>query len=476
MEVGTGKKVLPYILLVIFVAVFGYGLGAATVFVTNGAKANNVSANAPVDLATPTGGAQAPAGGNSTVTPPTNIDDQMKPFWNTFQAVESEFYGRPIDRQKMIYGATKGMMEALGDDYSAFLSPTEANFANSKLKGEEYAGVGAYVEKRNGVPIVAAPIPNTPAAKAGLRSKDIILAVDGRDVTKMEIDEVANLIRGPEGSTVRITLQRGDQPPFDVELVRTKIVVPVVTTEYVNDDSIAHIAVSVFGETTTKELDKALAEAAGKKVKGIILDLRDNRGGYVYSAEEMLGRFLPAGSTAFVQSLKSDHSDDRPQSVIVNGPQYLDIPLTVLVNGGSASASEIVSGALQDYGRAKLVGEQTFGKGSEQNIHDWGDGSQARITIAHWLTPKKRDINPVPTPTANPSASPSPLPTFTPTAVATVPSAAATATAGAAPLVPARTDRGLAPDYVVIRTEKDYQDDKDPQLDKAIEVINNGGK
>jgi len=160
--------------------------------------------------------------------------------------------------------------------------------------------------------------------------------------------------------------------------------------------------------------------------------------------------------------------------VIGGGAEAFDIPLVVLVNGGTASASELVSGALQDYGRAKLIGEQTFGKGSEQRVHEWADGSSARITFAHWLTPKKRDINPKPQVTVDANGTPLPLPTFTPLPSITVVPAAATATAEARPLVPTLKDRGLAPDIEVIRTEKDYTEDKDPQLDRAVEFLKSG--
>jgi len=204
--------------------------------------------------------------------------------------------------------------------------------------------------------------------------------------------------------------------------------------------------------------------------------VRNNGGGWVTAAQEMLGRFLPADKVAFYESHKQDHSEDIPQMVISNGPKALDIPLVVLVNGGTASASELVSGALQDYGRAKLIGEQTFGKGSEQHVHNWEDGSSARITFAHWLTPKKRDINPKPTPTVQPNGSPLPLPTFTPTPQATMTGPQATATAESQPLVPSLTDRGLTPDIVIVRTEKDYTEDKDPQLDRATEYLKSGGK
>jgi len=383
MENGNGKRILPYILLVIIVGFMAYGLGAATIYVTTQAKtpSTNTAASAPHSTGTQEPGSATPnnqAGSNQPqqqLNPPTvpqDLNEQFKPFWSTFQAVDEEFYGRPVDHQQMIYGAAKGLMESLGDDYSSFLTPQENKVVQSQMEGN-FEGVGMYFEKRNDLPTVVSPIPNTPAERAGLRAKDLILAVDGRDITRMSTDQIATLIRGPAGTKVRLTIKRDDQPPFDVELVRAKIDVPAVTLKWL-DGNIAHIEVNIFGDKTTSELDKALQEALDKKATGIVLDLRNNGGGWVVAAQEMLGRFLPADKVAFYESHKSDHSDDRPQQVIANGPKALDMPLVVLVNGGTASASELVSGALQDYNRAKLVGEQSFGKGSEQRVHTWEIG------------------------------------------------------------------------------------------------------
>jgi carboxyl-terminal processing protease len=443
-----------FMALIVIVALVAYGLGLGTMYLVGSRPTVAGSANNP-----------------STPSVPGDVNGNFESFWETFRLANSEFYGRPADNQKMIYGAAKGMVESLGDPYTSFLTPQEAENVASSLRGD-FNGIGITFELRDGLPTVLAPIPDTPAERAGVRSKDIFIAVDGRDVTKMDSDQIVSLVRGPAGTKVRITFVRAGKPPFDVEITRAKIVVPSVTLKML-DGNIAHITVSVFGDKTTEEFDKALNEAQANKAAGIVLDLRNNGGGWVMAAVQMLGRFLPQGTVAFYESHKADGSEDIPQEVRADGPKFYDIPLVVLVNGGSASASEIVSGALQDHGRAKLIGEQTFGKGSEQNVHTFDDGSSARITFAHWLTPKKKDINPRPTPTVGPGT-PLPLPTFTPVPSVTVEPAAATATAEARPLSPVFTDRGLTPDIEVLRTEKDFNEEKDPQLDRAVEYLKTG--
>ncbi len=469
MEKGSGSKTLLYILLLLVVAFVAYGAGFVTPYATGQAKLGTTSTPA-------TGSTQQP--GQSGVQEPTlpanagDIDKQFASFWKTFQAANSEFYYTPVDQQKMIYGAAKGMVASLGDDFSTFLTPDENTVVKSSFEGN-FEGVGMWIEERNNLPTVVAPIPNTPAERAGVRPKDTILAVDGRDVTKMTTDQVASLVRGKAGTVVRIRfLHLGDTAPYEVELTREHIDVPAVT--YKKQGDYAWLQVSVFNEKTTQQLDAALAQAKTDGAKGVILDLRNNGGGLVTAALEMLGRFLPDNTVGFYESHKADHSDDQAQMVISSGPKFTDIPLVVLINGGSASASELTSGALQDYKRAVLIGEQSFGKGSEQHVYDWDDGSEARITFAHWLTPNKRDVNPKRTPTPGPNDTPLPQPTFTPTPVATLGPADVTATAEAQPLVTSQPDRGLTPDIEVVRTVQDYQSDKDPQLDRAVQYLQTG--
>ncbi len=483
MDNSNRKRTTPMIVMFLLVALVAYGLGAGTMFVAGqpGAAKLPVAAQSTSEPDGSERGNTAQAtpglggGVSAQATPVLPTGAQWGSFLDTYNAVNDEFYYRPLDKQAEVYGAAKGLIQSLGDDYTSFQTPQEAQGEQSIMQGN-FEGVGIYIGQRNDLPTVIAPISNTPAERAGIRARDIIVGVDGRDVTKFTIDRIANIVRGPAGTKVTLTIVRGNAPAFDVTLTRARIEVPSVTFKMV--DGVAHIEVSIFNDKTTPELDAALQKALDQNAQGIVLDLRNNGGGYVVAALEMLGRFLPAGSVAFYESHKSDHSDDRPQMVIANAPSSLDveairkIPLAVLINGGSASASELTSGALQDYGRATLIGEQSFGKGSEQHVRQWPDGSSAHITFAHWLTPlKKRDVNPQPTPVLSVGGTPPPLPTFTPTPQQTLAPAQVTATAESRPLYPVQTDRGLTPDIVVVRTEKDYLTDKDPQLNRAVEFI-----
>lgn len=392
-----------------------------------------------------------------------------------YQLVNERSYFRPVDPKTLWYGAAAGMASKVGDDYTMFLPPVETEAVAAELQGN-FEGVGIYVEMRDNFLTVVNPIPNTPAERAGLRARDVIALVDGRDISGIPLNQVIYLIRGPEGTKVRLTIVRDGQAPFDVELTRAKIDVPACTTT-MRDDGIALIACSVFGDKTTDNLDAGLKQAIAANAKGVILDLRNNGGGYVDAAEEMIGRFIPASKgPAFYEAHFAGDPNPTPNNIKepgLGGPKWQDGQLVVLVNGGTASASEIVSGAIQDYARAKLIGEQTFGKGSEQSVSTLADQSSVRVTIAHWLTPNKRDINPKPTPTVGPGATPPPLPTLTMTPEGGIPTPVPGVTVTATPR-PALRDRGLTPDIEVLRSPEDFQADRDPQLDRAAEYILTG--
>jgi len=315
-----------------------------------------------------------------------------KPFWETYNLINKEYYGRPADKTKLVDAAAKGMVSSLGDPYTSYLPKSQEQMLREEMRGQ-FEGIGVYVEVTKDKKFtIVAPIENSPAAKAGLKRGDVILAVNGENITGKDQMVIITKIRGPKGSSVLLTIQRGKQKPFDRKVMRDTIEVAQVKYKLVEGD-IAYISASIFGDKTTSELDAAIKSAKSDNAKGIVLDLRDNGGGWVTASQEMVGRFMKDGVVLYEDPTKEAGSE-KPRPVITSaGAQAYDIPLVVLVNKGSASASEIVAGALQARGRAKLVGDVTFGKGSEQSVHRLSGGASAHITIAHWLTPDKKDIH-----------------------------------------------------------------------------------
>ena len=327
-------------------------------------------------------------------------------------------------RRELDYGGARGMTEALTDDYTVFLEPLRGAPLREELAGE-YEGIGIWVEHVEGQLTIVAPIAGSPAARADLRAGDVIVAADGQDLSGFETDAAMSVIRGPAGSSVALTIRRPGAPELiDVTVDRAPIEIPAVVYEPQADGKAAHITVSIFGDNTTRELDVALKRAKAEGVNGIVLDLRGNGGGWVTSAQEMIGRFIPEDAgPALYQDLDLQDDDDLISEPIVGGGETaFDIPLVVLIDGATASAAEIVAGAIRDYERGTLVGESSFGKGLVQRVHDFEDGSSARVTFARWLTPNK-----------------SPIP-----------------------------DEGLAPD---LNVKADPEDASDGQLERAVEVV-----
>lgn len=297
-------------------------------------------------------------------------------------------------RRELDYGAVQGMTGVLADDYTVFLEPLLGEPLREELAGE-YEGIGVWIEQPGGELTITAPIPGSPAAAADLRPGDVILAADGTSLTDLENDAAMSLIRGPAGSSVRLTIRREGVPdPFDVSVTRQAIVIPAVVYEAVADGTIGYISVTIFGDNTTRELDAALAQAEQDGVDGIVLDLRGNGGGWVTSAQEMIGRFVPddSGPALFQDLDLEDNGELIAESIVGGGETAFDLPMAVLIDGGTASAAEIVAGAIRDYDRGALVGTNTFGKGLVQRVHDFEDGSSARITFARWLTPDQIPI------------------------------------------------------------------------------------
>jgi carboxyl-terminal processing protease len=332
-------------------------------------------------------------------TTPRELRDQFAVFWEVWNLVESEFYHRaPLDRQRMIQGAIRGMLDSLGDQYTVYQEPDLAAQTQDHMQGK-LGGIGTYLRIADGKAFIYKPIKNAPAIQAGLQQDDEIVAIDetqvapliaGLDVNQATV-KVAAKLRGQPGTSVKLSIRRAGGTPFDVLLTRADIVIPSVNSQLLSGD-LAYIQISEFKATTTAEFDAALHELLPHNPKGIILDLRNNPGGFLLNAQEVLGR-LSDGVALYED--KNDTSLSELRAIV--GPQDardFTTPLVVLVNGGSASASEIVAGALRDTRKATyLMGDKTFGKGSVQNIHTLSDGGSARITIAHWLTPNKSEIH-----------------------------------------------------------------------------------
>ena len=291
-------------------------------------------------------------------------------------------------------GALRGMTDGLSDDYSAFFAPPEQATLAEQLAGE-VEGIGVFALLREGRFVIESVIPDSPAAEAGLRAGDVIAAADGTSFDGITSETALGLIRGPAGSTVTLSVVRaGEAAPLTIEVERRAVSFPVVHYEVAAEGRVAVIRATIFNDKTTEQLDGALARAEADGVDGIVLDLRHNGGGWVVGAREMIGRFVPADRGPALHEDEHAVADDglREETILGGGQETFDIPLAVLVDGGTASAAEIVAGALRHYGRAKLVGSPTFGKGLVQIVHDLEDGSSVRVTVAEWFTPDERPI------------------------------------------------------------------------------------
>ncbi|MEA3327012.1 MAG: S41 family peptidase [Chloroflexota bacterium] len=350
---------------------------------------------------------------------PEEYQELFAPFWETWQIVHEEYVDQPVDDLNLMRGAIEGMLSSLGDKHTSYMTPDEFKQANESLEGE-YQGIGAWVDITGNYVEIISPMRNSPADQAGLQPKDKVIAVDGEDMTDIPGDLVLKRILGPAGTDITLTIQR-DEEIFDVTITRDNIVVPTVDYEIL-DDNIAYIGLYNYGENTTDQLQQALRDMRIDKPDGLIFDLRDNGGGYLNTAIQVVSEFIGEGVVMY-----EEYGDGEMLAYeAIPGGLATEIPMVVLVNGGTASASEITAGAIQDYGRAPLVGVTTYGKGSVQSWIELEDeAGGVRVTIARWLTPEKRQIS----------------------------------------------GEGLEPEYIVEMTEEDYIEGNDPQLDKAIKIL-----
>jgi len=318
-----------------------------------------------------------------------NLDFSL--FWDTWEKVEQKFIDKKkLDPKKMFYGAIKGMVSSLEDPYTFFLTPEENKQSKDDLQGK-FEGIGAQLGMKDNRVIVVAPLKNSPAEKAGVKAGDLINKVDDQPTKGWSLTYAVSKIRGPKGTKVKLTLER-EGKEIEVEITRAQINVPSIELSY--EKNIAILKVNQFGENTIDEWDKAVFEIKEKwmkkEVKGMVLDLRDNPGGYLEGAVYLASEFLPMGKIVVRQESKT--ITNKEYKVIRQG-ELLEIPLVVLVNKGSASASEILAGALRDHKRAKLIGEKTFGKGSVQEALDLKEGAGLHVTVAKWILPNGDWIN-----------------------------------------------------------------------------------
>ncbi len=312
--------------------------------------------------------------------------DDIKAFWEVWDLIHTRYLRQPVDDAALMDGAINGMLETLGDPHTRYLSPADQEAAEQSMSGE-FQGIGAEVENVDGAITVVSPIDGSPAQAAGLQPGDILREADGVPLTGMDISEAAALVRGPAGTTVRLLIER-DGETFAVNITRDVIKLPSARGEMLAE-GIAYIRLSRFANNTDQELQDILTDLLAQNPTGIILDLRRNPGGALDTTVNIADQFLPEGVT-----LVERFGDSREQEFQSSDKGLAeDIPLVVLIDEGSASAAEVLAGAIQDRGRGILIGNTSFGKGTVQTWQTLANDGGVRITIAEWLTPAKASIN-----------------------------------------------------------------------------------
>lgn len=316
-------------------------------------------------------------------------DEDVDLLLEVWEIIDEEFDGLLPTEEDVTYSAIAGSLELLGDNYTRFIRPEIAERMREQLNGS-FEGIGAFVDlHEEGYLIIVRPIEDQPADRAGLLANDLVTHVNGQSILGMALEEITAEIKGPEGTEVTLTIRRESlAEPFDVTIMREKIEIPIVSGEML-DDEVAYVRLTGFSANAAEQLEAELEELLAQDPKGLILDLRDNPGGFLSQSVQVADLFLSEGVVLYERDGREleevFESDD--------GDLAEDIELIVLINAGSASASEIVAGAVKDRDRGILIGEPTFGKGSVQQPHTLSDGSELRVTIARWYTPDNRSID-----------------------------------------------------------------------------------
>jgi carboxyl-terminal processing protease len=349
-------------------------------------------------------------------------------FWQAWKILKEKYVETgKVDNQTLVYGAISGLFNSLKDPNTVFMPPSDAKKFNEEISGE-FSGVGMEIGIRNEQLVVIAPLKETPAERAGLKALDKILKIDDKSTEGLAVDEAVKLIRGPKGTTVVLTIQRnGWDKPKEFSIIRDVIQIPTIDFEMLasseaEEKNIAYFHLYNFYENAPFLFYQTAVKAAMQNPKGIILDLRNNPGGYLEAAVNLAGWFLEPGELVVTEEFGSEKREEFRTN---NSGFFKDMPMVILINEGSASASEILAGALRDNRGIKLVGKKSFGKGTVQELEQLRDGSSIKITVAHWLMPNGGLIE----------------------------------------------KNGIVPDYEVNLTEEDAKASRDPQLKKAMEVL-----
>ncbi len=360
--------------------------------------------------------------GIADISPGSDVNADFGIFWQAWSELKENYLrSGEVKDQEMIYAAIKGLAENLGDPYTTFFSPEEASKFNEDISGE-FGGIGAELEALNGQIIVVAPMKGTPAERAGLKPRDIIIKANDTDLLGKDTTDAVKVIRGEPGTKVKLTILReGQSGTLEIDITREVIRIPAVEWE-MRDSDILYLKLHNFNENAYSAFNRAILEVANKeKPKAMILDLRSNPGGYLEVSVDIAGWFIEDGKVI----VREKYASGEDTEFKARGNNALGkMPLVVLVNGGSASAAEILAGALKDHKNVKIIGEKTFGKGTVQTLEELSDGSLLKITVANWLTPNGTVID----------------------------------------------KQGIKPDIEVTITKEDVEKGKDTQLEKAIEA------